>query len=145
MASISLLCRLAVTGANVCVDAGGKLDLSSNVYICGSQLVNRGLVTGVATIDACASDSSGGFYYLSKPDGSTACGTAPVDGKVGGCMTEDNPSYSPLATVDDGCGSTSTGLAGCTFPIATNYKYPLQQPGPNRDLCQVHYFLFAVV
>jgi len=116
------MATVGLTGANVCVDAGGKLDLSSNVYVCGSQLVNRGLVTGVATIDECASDSSGGFFYLSKPDGSTACGTAPVDGQVGGCMTADNPSYSPLASVDEGCGSTSTGLAGCTFPIATNYN-----------------------
>jgi len=112
---------VGLTGASVCVDAGGKLDLSSNVYICGSQLVNRGLVTGVATIDKCTSNG-GGFFYLGNPDGSTACGTDPVDGKVGGCMTKSSPSYSPLATVDEGCGSTSTGLAGCTFPIATNYN-----------------------
>jgi len=114
-----------LTGVNVCVDNGGTLDLSANVYICGAEVVNRGLVTGVSSVTECSSDTSGGFYYAGNPTGSTACGTGVAEGQVGGCMNSDSPLYSPMAGASDGSCST-VGLHGCTYPIAANYD-PLAQ------------------
>ena len=116
---------VSVTGASICVESGGTLDLSTNVYICGAAIVNRGLVTGVSSVIECSTDTSGGFYYSGNPTGSTACGTGAADGQVGGCMNSSSPMYSPLAGSSDGSCATG-GLHGCTYPIASNYD-PLAQ------------------
>jgi len=110
-----------LTGANICVDAGGKLDMSPHVYMCGTEIVNRGLITGMSSFTKCTSPSTGGVYHGGHPTGSTVCGNSAVDGAMGGCLDPTNPKYNPDASVDDG-SCTMSGLAGCTYPMASNYN-----------------------
>jgi len=110
-----------LSGANICVQAGGKLDLPPNLYICGGELVNRGEVTGVSSVEQCASTSAGGFFYDGNPSGSTHCGASPVSGKILGCTNSSSHNYSPLAGANDDNSCTS-GPAGCTYKFAANYN-----------------------
>ena len=110
-----------LSGANICVEAGGRLDLPPNLYVCGGELVNRGEVTGVSSVEQCASTSAGGFFYDANPSGSQHCGSSTVSGKLLGCTNPSSHNYSPLPGTNED-NTCAPGPAGCTYKLAANYN-----------------------